>query len=128
MPKTEQRLKSPDRAKLNAFIEVCHDAMDEAEKDGAGECEALFVADDVLELAEMLEWIAEFLNKRTEYHKDRAATQKTERTFLEEALRRKGVDIEALKKRARNLAADEAVDTSDEEPVRPRATMPGGGE
>lgn len=127
MPQTEQRLKSPDRKKLAAYIKVCYDALELAESDGA-EPEAIFCNDDVQELMEMLEWALTFLCNRTDYHKKKQMTDKMTRQLLIDRALAKGIDVEALRKEARARAADQIIDESDELPVLPKSQKGGADE
>lgn len=118
MPQTEQRLKSPDRKKLAAFIEVCREALERAEADQA-DPEALFIEEDVATLLEILEWCLTFLSNRTDYHKKKQITEKVTRKLLIERALAAGIDVEALRRKAHAQAADQIIDESDELPVLP---------
>ena len=108
----EIRLKSPDLRKVQEFMNVIDDAASD-------EADAIFCEDDRQELREMLNWILTKRANQQDYHKKRQIHQKAERALLEAALRGAGKDVDAIKRRAHNLAADELVDTSNEEPVLP---------
>lgn len=114
MPDMEQRLKSPDTKVLAALIAKIDQMID----DGA---DVELTEPEAVDTVDTLKWVLTFLDNRKLYHKKRQMQNKIERKLLEDALRGKGFDVAALKRRASQLEADELIDASDDVAETPGA-------
>jgi hypothetical protein len=112
MLQTEERLKSPQIPVLVKLI----NKIDQSINDGA---ELELTEPEAVDTVDILRWVLTFLSNRRDYHAKRTTQTKIERALLEDALRGRGVDLEALKKKARDAVADALIDSSNEEPVLP---------
>ena len=118
-----QSTKSPDVRKCRALYEriddVINNGHDVAIVDASSSKEHPEALDyisepDLVAMRDALEWVYVFLMNRRDYHKRRNTKTKVEMQLLEDALRRKGIDVESIKKNAASVADDEVIDNDDE--------------
>jgi hypothetical protein len=117
-----QQLKSPDVRQLRKAVETIDEIIDAGYDvritmtEQGDETETLSVISEqtLVVWRDALEWAYVYLMNRRDYHKGRSVKLKTEMTLLEEALRAKGHDVDAIKRQA-HAAADETIIDNDDD-------------
>jgi hypothetical protein len=68
----------------------------------------------LVDMRDILFWTYQLLQNRRDYHRQRNAKTKAELELLEEALTKRGINVNEIKRRAHGLAADSIQDTEDD--------------
>lgn len=115
MPEIEERLKSPKLQDLTPLITKLDQGIDDGLYPVKADTSTELNENDVVEIVDALKWIRTFLANRQDYHKKRQITMKVEHEQLTEALKAKGVDLSAIRKRAADIVANKIVDESQDD-------------